>query len=214
MPTTDQISDAVAAAAQIPINNGLIIAVLIALGIVVLGGVLIWRFAPIFINLYKQQAETNAKLTQIVGQNSEQAKLAMASVDKNTGEMVRQTEAIVGQTAIIEGQGRALRSYQTLVSDNLASHTEQIATNTENIAELKKSIDHLSEQIKNMLEDKAACADAEQRIEKLRDEIIALVTKQQTKRDTGEVPAVPAQPAVLIPDDANASASQAGEAAA
>lgn len=207
MPTTDQITDAVAAAAQIPINNGLIIIVLLTLGIFALGGVTIWRFAPILISLYKQQAETNSKLTQIVGQNSKQAELAMASVDSNTGEMVKQTAAINNQTSVIEGQGHDLRAYQTLVSDNLSAHTEQITTNTANIAELKTSVNSntesiaaLTEQIKALvdkLDDKAACAEAEERMRQFRDEIVELVTKQHDKRATSELAIVPN----VLPDD-------------
>lgn len=201
MTPTEQAAQVAQAALQAPINNLVVLLALIALLIMALGGFLVWKFAPALIGLYKQQASTNEKLTQIVGQNSEQAKLAMASVDKNTSEMVKQTAAIEAQTAIIEGQGRSLNAYQTLVSDNLSAHTDQIAQNTANIAALKESIDALSEQIKNMLEDKAACADVEERITKLRDEIVALVTQQQARKTT-ETPAV--LPANVLTDDAPA----------
>ena len=201
MTPTEQAAQVAQAALQAPINNLVVLLALIALLIMALGGFLVWKFAPALIGLYKQQAATNEKLTQIVGQNSDQAKLAMASVDKNTNEMVKQTAAIEAQTTIIEGQGRRLNAYQTLVSDNLSAHTDQIAQNTANIAALKESIDALSEQIKNMLEDKAACADVEERITKLRDEIVALVTQQQARKTT-ETPAV--LPANVTVDDAPA----------
>lgn len=212
MPSTDQAAQLAQAALQAPINNLVVLIALLALLIMALGGFLVWKFAPALINLYKQQAETNSKLTQIVGQNSEQAKLAMSSVDKNTDEMVKQTAAIERQTNVIQAQGKDLNVYQTLVSDTLSAHTDQIAANTASVKETKDSIDaikasieELSKQIRDFLEGEAACAGAEEAIKKLRDEILTIVQQQEVKKT------VP----VIIPDsDAGAKpASGVSEAA-
>lgn len=206
MIPTEQAAQIAQAALQTPINNLVVLLALIALLIMALGGVLVWKFAPTLINLYKQQAETNSKLTQIVGQNSEQARLAMSSVDKNTAEMVKQTAAIEVQTTIIQAQGKDLSVYQTLVSDTLSAHTEQIAANTasveqakDSIAQIKESIDDLSKQIREFLEDKAACDGAEELIKKLKEEILEIVRQQQTKRATQTNSAIVVVPGEPIP---------------
>lgn len=161
MPTTDQITDAVVAAAQIPINNGLIVIALVTLSILVLGGVLTWRFAPILINLFKQQAETNSQLTKIVGQNTEQSKqnaeqarLAMLSVDNNTTEMRKQTGAI-------EKLGADFRGYQSTASDAIeefrADVDKQHEATKQDITEIKASIEQLTKQIEELLKGSADC---------------------------------------------------------
>lgn len=187
---TTQAEQIAQAALQAPVNNLVVLVALISLGIVLLVGFTVWKVAPAVINLYKTQAETNAKLTTIVGQNSEQAKLAIQSVDKNTDEMVKQTSAIKEQTSIIQLQGKDLNTYQVLVSDTLSAHTEKIAENTASVQAIKESIDTLSNQIKALLEDKIACADAEDRIKKLYEEILLLVKQQQAKHATGTNPVV------------------------
>lgn len=174
------------AALQAPINNLVILLALIALVIVLLVGFAIWKVAPAVINLFKQQADTNSKLTQLVGQHSNQLTLAIDSVDKNTTEMVKQTSAIDAQTVEIKGQSLDLRNYQTLVSDNLSAHTEQIAVNTANIVELKASIDALPEQIRLVIEDKLACAGIEALINKLRDEIFNITNKQEAQHSASQ----------------------------
>lgn len=189
MPTTTQINEFVAQ----PINNLIAFAVILALVIVLVVVVVAWKGAPALFKLFKQQADTNRlnvanneKLTQIVEQNATQAKLAMQSVERNTGEMVRQTAAIEKQTGIIAIQGQHLRNYQTLVSDNLNAHTEQIEANTANIAALKSSIDSLPDQIRIAIEDVAARIGIEKLALDLRTEIDRLVKHQEAVRKTSE----------------------------
>lgn len=185
------------AALQAPINTLVILVAVIAMLIVVGVGVLIYKFAPIILKQIqqqiennKQQVETNSKLATIVEQNATQAKLAMQSVDNNTTEMAKQTAAIERQTAIVQLQGKDLSSYQVLVSDTLSAHTTQIAENTASVQAIKESIDTLSNQIRTLLEDKIACADAEDRIKKLYEEILILIKQQQAKHATGTNPVV------------------------
>lgn len=91
MAQSEQIAQA---ALQAPINNLVIIVALIALFIVLLVGVTIWKVSPAIINLFKQLADNNSKLTDLSGQNSEQLRLVKETVQKNTDEMSRQTSAI------------------------------------------------------------------------------------------------------------------------
>jgi hypothetical protein len=184
------------AALQAPLNTLVAVIAILCLFIVVGVGVLIWKFAPIVykqvqeqIQNNKQQGETNAKLATIVEQNASQAKLAMQSVDNNTTEMTKQTAAIERQTSIVQLQGQNLNSYQILVSDTLSAHADKIEANTASVQAIKASIDTLSNQIRTLLEDKIACADAEERIKKLYEEILILIKQQQIKQ-TGTHPVV------------------------
>lgn len=180
MAQSEQIAQA---ALQAPINNLVIIVALIALFIVLLVGVTIWKVSPAIINLFKQLADNNSKLTDLSGQNSEQLRLVKETVQKNTDEMSRQTSAIEIQTVEIKTQSLNFRSYQTLVSDNLAAHTAQINANTTNIIDLKTSIDSLSEQIRTLIEDKIICASIVEAISKVREDVIIAI--QQQKIATG-----------------------------
>ena len=180
MAQSEQIAQA---ALQAPINNLVIIVALIALFIVLLVGVTIWKVSPAIINLFKQLADNNSKLTDLSGQNSEQLRLVKETVQKNTDEMSRQTSAIEIQTVEIKTQSLDFRSYQTLVSHNLAAHTEQINANTTNIIDLKTSIDSLSEQIRTLIEDKIICASIVEAISKVREDVIIAI--QQQKIATG-----------------------------
>lgn len=180
MAQSEQIAQA---ALQAPINNLVIIVALIALFIVLLVGVTIWKVSPAIINLFKQLADNNSKLTDLSGQNSEQLRLVKETVQKNTDEMSRQTSAIEIQTVEIKTQSLDFRSYQTLVSDNLAAHTAQINANTTNIIDLKTSIDSLSEQIRTLIEDKIICASIVEAISKVREDVIIAI--QQQKIATG-----------------------------
>ncbi len=218
-PTAQEINTFVAQ----PINNLIVflaIAVVVAL---IIALVLVGRYGPKLYNLFQQQADTNklnadttAKLTAIAAQNAEQAKLTLTSTDKLNTEMVKQTAAINTSTAAIDNQTQVIQvqnlnhnAYQTLVSDGMSAVQAQVAENTAGIAdmkiELKESIAALTEQINALvakLDDKAACADAEERMRAFRDEIKALLTQQQAKK-TSDLPAVN-----LIPDtDANGAAS-------
>lgn len=76
------------------------------------------------------------------------------------------------------------------LSDEVSDLKTSVTSNTSKIDALRESVDALTDQIRAMLEDKVACADAEERMRNLRDEIVALVTQQQTKRDTSTFPAV------------------------
>lgn len=186
MPTADQTAQIIQAAAQAPVNN---MVVLVSIGLVVflLGIVfLVYKFAPALINLYKQQADTNQKLTQIAGQNSEQAKLAMGSVDKNTAEMEKQTIILMD-----------FKNFQKVNNDTTADLAIEVGimkaavgANIEGIAALKASIDALTVQIKGMLEDQIACAGAEELISNLKDDILALIRDDRAKHATAETPQV------------------------
>lgn len=199
MPSTDQAAQIAQAALQAPINNLVVLLAIIALLIMALGAFLIWKFATPLLKLYQQQAATNEKLTQIVGQNSEQAKVATQSVENNTAEMKKQTEAINTSIAAIDNQTQVIQvqnlnhnNYQTLVSDTMSAVKERVDGLETSVNSNTESIAALTEQIKALvdkLDDKAACADAEERMRQFRDEIVALVTQQQSKK-TADLPAV------------------------
>lgn len=195
LQSTDQAAQVATAALQAPINTLIVVVAIIALIIVLGGGFIIIRFAPMIISIIKQLADTNkqnaenaVKLTTLVGQNADAAKVANEAVQQNTAEMVKQTNAIEAQTNVISGQTLDLRNYQTLVSDNLSAHTDQIAANTANIEALKISIESLSEQIKGYLEANTNLAGVEQIIKDFRDEIIGIIQTEQAKRATGTNP--------------------------
>jgi len=127
-----------------------------------------------------------------------------------TNELSRQSiTAIDNQTKVIEVQNLDHNNYQTLVTDTLSAVNTRVDgletsvnTNTENIAALTEQIKALVAK----LDDKAACADAEERMRKFRDEIKALLTEQQAKKtDT--------LPAVNVIPDTDAGGSAVGEAA-
>lgn len=171
------------AALQAPLNNLVIVVVLVALLIIVGIGFLVWRFLPVIITQIQQQLDTNQHLTTIVGQNVEQIRLTTEALTVNTREVQKQTESIDRQTNVIESQGRDLRNYQTLVSDNLSAHTEQIAVNTRSIEVMRQQIEvkfaDLSTQINSIIEDKKVCAGHEALIQQLRDDVINTIKQQQ-----------------------------------
>lgn len=171
------------AALQAPLNNLVIVVVLVALLIIVGIGFLVWRFLPVIITQIQQQLDTNQHLTTIVGQNVEQIRLTTEALTVNTREVQKQTESIDRQTNVIESQGCDLRNYQTLVSDNLSAHTEQIAVNTRSIEVMRQQIEvkfaDLSTQINSIIEDKKVCAGHEALIQQLRDDVINTIKQQQ-----------------------------------
>ena len=171
------------AALQAPLNNLVIVVVLVALLIIVGIGFLVWRFLPVIITQIQQQLDTNQHLTTIVGQNVEQIRLTTEALTVNTREVQKQTESIDRQTNVIESQDRDLRNYQTLVSDNLSAHTEQIAVNTRSIEVMRQQIEvkfaDLSTQINSIIEDKKVCAGHEALIQQLRDDVINTIKQQQ-----------------------------------
>lgn len=191
MPTINEVNTTIAQ----PINNLIAFSVILSLVIVLVVIIAAWKGAPALFRLFKLQAENNqqnaattAKLTEIAEQNAHQTHLTLQSVEKNTTEMIRQTGAIEKQTGIIAIQGRDLRSYQTLVSDNLNAHTEQISANTANIALLKAAIDALPAQIRVVIEDQIICARFDESINKIREDVNRFIQHQQTiqdKRSTG-----------------------------
>ena len=181
MPT-DQQAQALNQFVSQPVNNLIVFLAIISLVIVILVGFALYKITPWIINLFKQQADTNAKLTEIVGQNSKQAETNNLAVEKNTAEMVRQTAAIEAQTGIIARQGHDL----ILVSDTLSAHGTRIETNTENIAALQRAIEGLPEQIRSIITDKSGCLRVETLISNLREEVLQLI-EQQKLRKTGEI---------------------------
>jgi chromosome segregation ATPase len=191
----DQATQVTQAALQAPINNLVVLVALFSLVILLLAGFIAWKVAPALINLYKaqsevnrQNAETAKKLTEIVAQNADAARLAMSSVDNNTSEMSRQTTAIEKQTGIIESQMLDQRNYQTLVSDTMDGVKNQVAENTAGIAELKASIETLSHQITEIVSDKVACAGMVATVTNLKNEIMAILQKEQIRKATGTHP--------------------------
>ena len=165
-----------------PINNLIIFLAIVAMAIVLGVVFLVLKFGPGLYDLFKQQSDTNrqnadtaAKLTQIVQQNAEQSQLAFKSVDNNTIEMAKQTAAIEKQTSVIELQRIDQSAYQTLVSDNLSAHSTQVEANTREIAELKKSIDALTGQITEMLNKRDDCADVAGKVDELKEKVDLLL---------------------------------------
>lgn len=167
-PTEKFITDTL----QAPINNMVIAIAGLALLIVILVIVLMWKAAPFLVKFLNGMMENIQKLTTLEQQNSEQSKNILEGLNKNTAEMSK-------QTTVIESLGRDTRSYQTLVSDNLSTHTEQIAANTakldtlqESQAALRKSIDDLTAQITKMLTDDRDCISFTQELKAIEDRIV------------------------------------------
>ena len=167
-PTEKFITDTL----QAPINNMVIAIAGLALLIVLLVIILLWKATPFLAKFLNSMMENIQKLTALEEQNSKQSKDILEGLNKNTTEMSK-------QTAVIEGLGRDTRSYQTLVSDNLSTHTEQIAANTAKIdtlqesqAALRKSIDDLTAQITKMLTDDRDCISFTNELKAIEDRIV------------------------------------------
>lgn len=157
---------------QTPINNMVIAIAGLALLIVLLCIILLWKATPFLVKFLNGMMENIQKLTTLEQQNSEQSKNILDGLNKNTAEMSK-------QTTVIEGLGRDTRSYQALVSDNLSAHTEQIAANTAKIdtlqesqAALRKSIDDLTAQITKMLTDDRDCKSVTDELKAFEERII------------------------------------------
>lgn len=157
---------------QTPINNMVVAIAGLALLIVILVIVLLWKATPFLVKFLNGMMENIQKLTTLEQQNSEQAKNILDGLNKNTVAMDK-------QTTVIESLGRDTRSYQTLVSDNLSTHTEQIAANTAKIdtlqesqAALRKSIDDLTAQITKMLTDDKDCISVTEELKAFEERII------------------------------------------
>lgn len=157
---------------QAPINNMVVAIAGLALLIVLLGIVLLWKATPFLAKFLNSMMENIQKLTTLEEQNSKQSKDILEGLNKNTAEMSK-------QTTVIESLGRDTRSYQALVSDNLSAHTEQIAANTAKIdtlqesqAALRKSIDDLTAQITKMLTDDKDCISVTEELKAFEERII------------------------------------------
>lgn len=157
---------------QAPINNMVVAIAGLALLIVLLGIVLLWKATPFLAKFLNSMMENIQKLTTLEEQNSKQSKDILEGLNKNTAEMSK-------QTTVIESLGRDTRSYQTQVSDNLSTHTEQIAANTAKIdtlqesqAALRKSIDDLTAQITKMLTDDKDCISVTEELKAFEERII------------------------------------------
>lgn len=233
MPTAAQ-TEAINQFVAQPINNLIVFLAIVSLVIVLAGLFVIWKFAPLLYNLYKQQAdtnkqnaETNAKLTIILGENEKRATertVALNSLgdktDKQTetltaiGEKTdHQTEVLDHQTEVLEAVGKTFSDHHIATAETVANLSDKVdsletvvSTNTESIAALTEQIRNLV----NKLEDKAACADAEERMRKLRDEILDKLSIEQAKRATDSQPIVVITPSNVIPDS---GAGATGEAA-
>lgn len=168
---------------QAPINNMALFLAGLALVIVILVIVLLWKAAPFLTNFLNVMMANIQKLTALEQQNSEQSKNILDGLTKNTTEMTKQTN-------VIEGLSRDTRSYQTLVSDTLSGvgdevknatkrtveNSEAIARLTESVetnnSEIRKSIDELTEQIKRLSEEDE-CVDLTVKWAQFKDELIA-----------------------------------------
>lgn len=169
------------AALQAPINNLVILVALFALIILLSVIYVAWKFAPVIFKQVQQQIETNAKLTEIVGQNSEQAKLNQETLAKNNDELVKQTASIDKLVTTTSLQGIDFKAYQTLVSGNMSNHTQEIV-------QLRASIDALPEQVKQIVQDTIICSTVETIITSFRDEIITIIQNAQIKTATSTHP--------------------------
>lgn len=194
-----------------PINNLLVFQAIISLGIVVGVIILVWKFAPMLYNLYKQQAETNAKLTKIVEdgeKRAEQRTTALASLGEKTD---HQTDVLENQTEELKKMGKTFSDHQITTHDTVANLSDKVDGLEKTVNTNTESITALTEQIKSLvsrLEDKAACADAEERMRKLRDEMLEIATREQARRATDS------HPAVILPDSPASDADGASEKAA
>lgn len=151
-------------ALQAPINNLIAFGIILSLVIVLGVGFLAWKFVPVLLRQIQQQLETNAKLTKILEQNSNQAILAAQSVEKNTAETAK-------QTAVID------------------AHTTQLEANTATVAALKvstetltASTEDLKKQVQTLIDDKAACAGIEETINQVKQEILQAMREQAAKK--------------------------------
>ena len=168
---------------QAPINNMVIAIAGLALLIVLLVIVLLWKATPFLAKFLNSMMENIQKLTALEEQNSKQSKDILEGLNKNTTEMAEQTN-------VIKGLSRDTRSYQTLVSDTLSGvgdevknatkrtveNSEAIARLTESVetsnSEMRKSIDELTEQIKRLSE-KDECVDVTIKWAQFKEELIA-----------------------------------------
>lgn len=190
MPTDGQAQAINQFVAQ-PINNLIAFGIILALVILLAVIYVVWKFAPKLYNLFKELADTNkqnadtaAKLTIIVSQNSDQAVIAQKSLENNTAEMAKQTSAIVALTELTKVQGHDDNQYKILVSDNLHAHTESVD-------KLKEAIEALPGILIKAIEDKLACQSLVITIQGWHDEVMQVIASQQAKRDTGTIPVVP-----------------------
>ncbi len=192
--TTDQAAQVATAALQAPLNNLVVIVAILAL--IIVGSVIfvIWKFVPIILKQVQQLIDNNSKLTNIAAQNADQAKLSELALEKNTSELVRQTNAIENTNIEIKSQSLDFRNYQTLVSDGLNNHTNQIEANTAIIAKFEATMVALPEQIRVMIDDRMKCEGLEQLIRALRTEVVQALSQQTLTKRTGTQPVVPISP--------------------
>lgn len=219
MPTAQQLNQFVSQ----PINNLIVFGIILAL-VIVLGGIfVIWKFAPMLYNLYKQQADTNAKLTKIVEDGEKRASERTNALAELSEQTNKQTETLTSigektdhQTDVLENMGKVFSDHQITTHDTVANLSDKVDSLEKTTLSNTESINTLAEQIKNLiarLEDKAACADAEERMRKLRDEMLEIATREQARRATDSQPAVNILPPNVTPDTAS-DADGANEKAA
>jgi hypothetical protein len=162
-----------------PINNLALLIGILGLLIVIGIGVLISKFGPMLYRLFKEQADTTARLTTLAEQNKVQSQVTITSIAENTVELKE-------QTAAIKLQGLDFRNYQTLVSDTMSDNSERMAQTTAEIKILRISIESLGQQIKDMLDDPPLCAHVEELFKTLKNEVLELIVAHQIKRATQE----------------------------
>jgi len=159
-----------------PINNLIVSVAIFALAILGLTIFVLWKSSGFLAKFFNVMTENIQKLTTLEQQNSEQSKNILEGLNKNTTEMSK-------QTGVIEVLSHDTRSYQTLVSDNLAAHTQQIEANTAKLdklqesqvaqnAALRKSIDDLTTQITRMLTDDRDCLSFTNELKALEDRLL------------------------------------------
>lgn len=213
MPTEQAATQLAQAALQAPINTLVVLVAIIALIIVLGVGFLMWKFAPIILRQIQQQIETNAKLTKIIEdgeKRAEQRTTALSDLSKQTANQTTVLNTISEktdkQTNVLEIMGKTFGDHQIATHETVANLSDKVDGLEKTVNSNSESIVALTEQIKNLitkLEDKAACAEAEERMRKIRDEILDKLTSEQAKRATGTTPAV------VIPDDPQAGADKA-----
>lgn len=172
-----------------PINNLALLIGILALLIVIGIGVLIAKFGPLLYKLFKDQSDTNKRLTDIAEQNTAQVTSNAKLIADNTTEMQRQTQAIHTQTEVIQVQSLDIRNYQALVSDNLSAYDNTLNNHTITIQALVTRVDLLATEIASALSGMVPCERVEKLIEELKTDVVKAIQESAIKRKTGELPA-------------------------
>lgn len=208
MPNTDQAAQIAQAAFQAPINN-LVVVLAIAVMLFVMGVLFFtWR-------LFKYISNNDSPLVKVLREIRDAFNGMKTSTAEKTTQVITATNEtntiLKDQTEELKNMGKVFGDHQIATHDTVANLSDKVDglqttvnTNTESIAALTEQIKALVDK----LDDKAACADAEERMRQFRDEIKALLSEQQSKK-TSEFPAVN-----VIADTDGSASPAAGSVAA